>query len=85
MNSKGKITIQISKEKIDLIKQMGLSPQDIFHKGLEEYLRQKYRELNLTNSDDEEDDLECLEITQLSKDIRDLEEFMINDNDIANN
>lgn len=85
MNPKEKITIQISKEKIDLIKKMGLSPQDIFHKGLEEYLRQKYRELNLTDSDEEEDDLECLEITQLSKDIRDLEEFMINDNDITNN
>lgn len=85
MNSKRKITIQISKDKIELIKKMGISPQDVFHKGLEECLRQKYREVNLIDSEDEEDDLEYIEITQISKNIKDIEEFMINDNDIANN
>ncbi|MFH1013525.1 MAG: hypothetical protein V1769_03335 [Thermoplasmatota archaeon] len=85
MNTKRKITIQISKEKMDLMKQMGISPQDIFHKGLQEYLREKYRELNLTDTDEDEDDIEYIEISQISKNIKDIEEFMINDNDIVNN
>lgn len=86
MNTTKKVTIQIAKEKIEIMKKLGISPQDVFSKGLEEYLRQKYREFNLLeDNDDEEEELEYVDISLLSKSLKDIEDFMINDNDIANN
>lgn len=86
MNTTKKVTIQIAKEKIEIMKKLGISPQDVFSKGLEEYLRQRYREFNLLeDNDDEEEELEYVDISLLSKSLKDIEDFMINDNDIANN
>ena len=87
MNTTRKVTIQISKEKAELMKQLGISPQDVFCRGFEEYLRQKYREFNLLDDDEdeEEDELEYIDVDIASKSIKEIEEFMINDNDIANN
>ena len=85
MNTTKKITIQISKEKMELLKQMGLSPQDVFVRGLQEYLRQKYREFNLLEDDDDDDEFEYIDVSIVTKGIKEIEEFMINDNDIANN
>jgi hypothetical protein len=87
MNTTKRITIQISKEKMELMKQLGLSPQDVFKKGFEEYLRQKYREFNLLDDDDDddEDDVEYIDVSIVSKSFKEIEDAMINDNDIANN
>jgi len=86
MNTTKKITIKIAKEKMEIMKKLGISAQDVFSKGLEEYLRQKYREFNLLeDNDDDEEDVEYIDISLLSKNLKDIEDFMINDNDIANN
>ena len=56
MNTTKKVTIQIAKEKIEIMKKLGISPQDVFSKGLEEYLRQRYREFNLLEDNDDEEE-----------------------------
>lgn len=85
MNTTKKITIHISKEKMELLKQLGISPQEIFVKGFEECLRQKYREFNLLDDDDDEDEIEYIDVNIISKSFKEIEDLMINDNDIANN
>mgnify|MGYP006277673251 CR=1 FL=1 len=82
MNNR-KIVIEISKDQIDLLKKLGLSAKDVFYKGLQESLRQRYREINLM--DDEDDEIELVDITHFTKDICEIEDFMVSENDIANN
>lgn len=79
-----KIVIDIPKEKKDLLKKLGLSAQDVFYRGLQESLRQRYRELNLMEDDDEEE-IELIDIASFTKEIREIEDFMVSENDIANN
>ena len=86
MNSKKKIIINIPSEKLELLKKFGLSPQDVFFRGFEELLKQKYKEFNLfEESDDDEDEIEWLEISPLTKQINDIDQLIINDNDVSNN
>jgi hypothetical protein len=86
MNSKKKIIINIPSDKLDLLKKFGLSPQDVFFRGYEELLKQKYKEFNLLDeSDDEEDEIEWLEINPLTKQINNIDQLIINDNDVTNN
>ncbi len=80
-----KIVIELPQEKLDLLKKLGLSPKDVFIKGLQESLRQRYRDFNLMDDDDEEEEIELVSFSSLSKDIREIENFMISENDIANN
>ncbi|MFO8077990.1 MAG: hypothetical protein R6U21_05060 [Thermoplasmatota archaeon] len=80
-----KIVIDIPKEKKDLLKKLGLSAQDVFYRGLQESLRQRYRELNLMEDDDEQEEIELIDAASFTKEIREIEDFMVSENDIANN
>lgn len=80
-----KIVIDIPKEKKDLLKKLGLSAQDVFYRGLQESLRQRYRELNLLEDDDEQEEIELIDVASFTKEIREIEDFMVSENDIANN
>ncbi|HEC89567.1 MAG: hypothetical protein DRN12_00400 [Thermoplasmata archaeon] len=83
MNNQKKIIIQVSKENFDLMKKLGVSPQDVFSKGLEEVLRQKYREFSLM--DDEDDEPEWFEFIEITNPSNDIERFMLKDEDFDNN
>ncbi len=78
-----KIVIDIPKEKKNLLKKLGLSAQDVFYRGLQESLRQRYRELNLMEDDEEE--IELIDVASFTKEIREIEDFMVSENNIANN
>ena len=84
MTNGKKIIISIPKEKLELMKQLGISPQDVFSKGFQELLRQKYREFSLID-DDDEDELEYIELSDLTASLYDVERFMVNENDVSNN
>ena len=84
MTNGKKIIINIPKEKLELMKQLGISPQDVFSKGFQELLRQKYREFSLID-DDDEDELEYIELSDLTASLYDVERFMVNENDVSNN
>lgn len=79
-----KIVIDITKEKKELLKKLGLSAQDVFYRGLQESLRQRYRELNLME-DDEEEEIELIDMASFTKEIREIEDFMVSENNISNN
>lgn len=82
MTAAKKIVINIPKEKLELMKQLGISPQDVFFKGFQELLRQKYREFSLV---DDEDDLEYIELSELTNTLNEVDKLMVNENDISNN
>lgn len=84
MKSTKKIEITISKEKYELLRKAGLSVQDIFTKGFESFLRQKYRQLSMVDEDDEEE-IEWMEVGEVSRDVHEVDEFFVNEHDIANN
>jgi hypothetical protein len=86
MNKTKKIEIKISKEKLELLRQFGLSPEDVFVKGYESLLRQKYKELSLVDDDDEDqDEIEWVEIGEISKRVHEIDDFFVGENDINNN
>jgi hypothetical protein len=84
MKKTKKIEISISNEKLDLLRKMGLTPEDVFSQGFKSLLRRKYREISMVDDDDEED-IELMEINELPRNFKEIDEFLINDNDIANN
>lgn len=84
MSNQKKVVIQISKEKLDLMKQLGLSAQDVFSKGLQEVLRQKYREFSLLDDDEDEDELEWYDFVELTNQMNDIDRFMAKNN-VENN
>lgn len=84
MSSQKKIIIQVSKENLDLMKKLGVSPQDVFSKGLEEVLRQKYREFSLLD-DEDDDETEWFEFIELTNPSNDIERFMLKDDEFDNN
>jgi len=84
MKKNKKIEISISNEKLDLLRKMGLTPEDVFSQGFKSLLRRKYREISMVDDDDEED-IELMEINELPRNFKEIDEFLINDNDIANN
>ena len=83
MNNQKKVIIHVSKENLDLIKRLGVSPQDIFSKGLQEILKQKYREFSLMD-DDEDDEPEWYEFIEVTNPSNDVERFMMKDDDFDN-
>ena len=85
MQATKKIEIRISKEKYELLKKSGLSPQEIFSKGFESFLRQKYKELSMVDDDCDEDEIEWMEVGEVTKEVHEINEFFVNENDIANN
>lgn len=84
MKKNKKIEISISNEKLDLLRKMGLTPEDVFSQGFKSLMRRKYREISMVDDDDEED-IELMEINELPRNFKEIDEFLINDNDIANN
>lgn len=85
MTDDKKIVISISKDSIKIMKKLGLSPEDVFAKGLHELLRKKYNELSLFDDEDEEDDLVIDDISKLTEPITELNKIMVNEQDITNN
>ena len=79
-----KIVISISKDSLNILKKLGLSPEDVFSKGLHEVLRKKYHEFSLMDDDDEED-LIIDDISELMEPISELNKIMVNEQDISNN
>jgi hypothetical protein len=84
MKKTKKIEISISLEKLDLLRKMGLTPEDVFSQGFKILLRRKYREISMVDEEDDED-IEIMEINEIPRQIKEIDEFLINDNDIANN
>lgn len=79
-----KIVITISKDSLNLMKKLGLSPDDVFSKGLHEMLRKKYHEFSLID-DDDEDELIIDDISELIEPISELNKIMVNEQDVTNN
>ena len=79
-----KIEIAISNEKLELLRKMGLTPDDVFSQGFEMLLRRKYREVSMIDDEDEEG-LDIIDIDEVPRQIHDINEFLVNDNNIANN
>ena len=86
MNKTRKIEIKISQEKLELLRQFGLSPEDVFVKGFESFLRQKYKEISLVDDeDDEPDEIEWTDVGEISKKVNEIDDFFVHENDISNN
>jgi CRISPR/Cas system endoribonuclease Cas6 (RAMP superfamily) len=83
--NRNKIVIEIPQDKMELIKKLGLSPRDVFYKGLQASLRQKYREFNLMEEDDEDDDIFWIDVSSFSKEMNEADTYMVNDHDLSNN
>lgn len=83
MKKTKKIEIIISNEKMELLKKMGLTPKDVFFHGFEMILRRKYREISMI--DDDDDELDIFEVNEISRQIQDVDEFLIGNNSINNN
>lgn len=84
MTENKKIVISISKDSLNLMKKLGLSPEDIFSKGLHEMLRKKYHEFSLIDDDDDEE-LIIDDISELVEPISELNKIMVNEQDVTNN
>jgi hypothetical protein len=84
MSENKKIVITISKDSLNLMKKLGLSPDDVFSKGLHEMLRKKYHEFSLID-DDDEDELIIDDISELIEPISELNKIMVNEQDVTNN
>jgi len=79
-----KVVITISKDSLSIMKKLGLSPEDVFSKGLHEMLRKKYHEFSLID-DDDEDELIIDDISELIEPISELNRIMVNEQDVTNN
>ena len=84
MTENKKIILTISKDSLNLMKKFGLSPEDVFSKGLQEMLRKKYHEFSLID-DDDEDELIIDDISELIEPISELNKIMVNEQDVTNN
>jgi len=84
MTEDKKVVISISKESMNLMKKLGISPEDVFSKGLHEMLRKKYHEFSLID-EDEDDELIIDDISELAEPISELNKIMVNEQDITNN
>ncbi len=84
MSENKKIVLSISKDSLNIMKKLGLSPEDVFSKGLHEMLRRKYHEFSLID-DDDEDELIIDDISELAEPLSDLNKIMVNEQDVTNN
>ena len=82
MKKTKKIEITISNEKLELLRKIGLSPEDVFFQGFEILLKRKYREISMI---DDEDELEIMEIQEITRQIHEVEDFLIGESNISNN
>ena len=85
MTEQKKIVISISKESLELMKKLGISPSDVFSKGLHEVLRKKFHEFSLMDDGDDEDELLFEDFTDISEPLTEVDKFMVNEQDFANN
>lgn len=85
MTEQKKIVISISKESLELMKKLGISPSDVFSKGLHEVLRKKFHEFSLMDDDDDEDELLFEDFTDISEPLTEVDKFMVNEQDFSNN
>ena len=84
MSENKKIVISISKESLNIMKKMGITPEDVFSKGLQEMLRKKYHEFSLMD-DDDEDELIIDDISELIEPLSEINKIMVNEQDVSNN
>ena len=84
MKKTKKIEIAISHEKMELLTKMGITPSDVFFHGFEMILRQKYREVSMIDDEDEEE-LEIIDLHEISRQLQDIDEFLVSENNITNN
>ncbi|MBS3778134.1 MAG: hypothetical protein KGY50_02435 [Candidatus Thermoplasmatota archaeon] len=66
------------------MKKLGISPEDVFSRGLREMLRKKYHEFSLLDDDDEEE-LIIDDVSELAEPISELNKIMVNEQDVTNN
>ena len=83
--TRNKIIIEIPQEKMELLKKLGLSPRDVFFKGLQASLRQKYQEFNLVEEDDDEEDIFWVDVSHFTNEMTEVDDYMVSDNDLSNN
>jgi hypothetical protein len=84
MKKTKKIEITISNEKLELLRKMGLTPEDVFSQGFEMLLRRKYRESSMIE-DEDDDELDIIDINEVPRQFNNIDEFIVNDNNISNN
>ena len=85
MTEQKKVIISISKNSLRIIKKLGLSPEDVFSKGLHEMLRKKYQQFSLLDDEDDEDELLVTDLSDLTESLSKIDKIMINEQDVTNN
>jgi len=85
MTDQKKVIISISKDSLRIIKKLGLSPEDVFSKGLHEMLRKKYQQFSLLDDEDDEDELLVTDLSDLTESLSKIDKIMINEQDVTNN
>lgn len=85
MKERKKIVISISNESLTVMKRLGLSPEDIFSKGLHEVLRQKYHECSLVDDEEGEEELIYEDVLDFSESHAGVSKFITDEEDIINN
>ncbi|MBS3801259.1 MAG: hypothetical protein KGY65_00750 [Candidatus Thermoplasmatota archaeon] len=85
MTEQKKVIISISKDSLRIIKKLGLSPEDVFSKGLHEMLRKKYQQFSLLDDEDDEDELLVTDLSDLTESLSKIDKIMINEQDVTNN
>ncbi|MCK5258732.1 MAG: hypothetical protein KAJ69_04365 [Thermoplasmatales archaeon] len=84
MTKDEEIIIRVEKEKMKKLKELGISAQDVFSKGLYELLREKYGGY-LTSDDDFDEFIEDDDFTDFMGPKNKFEEIIVSDSDIDNN
>ena len=84
MTKDEEIIIRVEKGKMKKLKELGISAQDVFSKGLYELLREKYGGY-LTSDDDFDEFMEDDDFTDFMGPKNKFEEIIVSDSDIDNN
>ena len=84
MTKDEEIIIKVEKEKMKKLKELGISAQDVFSKGLYELLREKYGGY-LTSDDDFDEFMEDDDFTDFMGPKNKFEEIIVPDSDMDNN
>jgi hypothetical protein len=84
MKKDEEIIIRVEKGKMKKLKELGISAQDVFSKGLYELLREKYGEY-LISDDDFDDFMEDDDFTDFMGPKNKFEEIIVPDSDMDNN
>ena len=84
MTKNEEIVIRVEKEEIKKLNELGISPQEVFSKGLYELLRQKYNEY-IALDDDIDEFFRDEEFLDFIEPENKFEEIIISENNINNN